>query len=72
VLIEPRERGVVALWLQLPCNDCLVVGSDSEAWTVLWASAGVETPCDFDAGADLGAAIRQLRGRAIQLTAVAA
>src|SRR6478609_9593206 len=71
-LIEPLERGTVALWLQLGADDCVVVESSTPQWAALFASAGVEIPCDFDAGADLGEAARQLRGKVIELRAAAA
>jgi len=72
VLIEPRRPGVVALWLQLPGNACLTVESGTPEWEALWLQTQIEPPCDTDAGSDLGEAVRQLRGRVIDLAAVAA
>jgi hypothetical protein len=72
VLIEPLERGWVALWLQISGNACLKVESGTPEWEGLWREAGIEPPCDTDVGADLGEAVRQLRGKVIGLQAVAA
>jgi len=69
VLIEPSRRGTVRLWIN---EDCLVVESGTQEWAALWATAGVESPSDLDAGADLGEAVRQLVGTIVDVGAVAA
>ena len=74
VFIEPTRRGSVRLWAELGHSDCLVVESGTAEWDAIWQAAEIEPPSDFclDAGGDLGEAVRQLRGKVIELGEVAA
>ena len=71
VLIEAHQRGVVRLWLQLHRwnEDCLVIDSGSPEWGALWRATQIEPPSDLslDVGGDLREAVRELRGKVIDL-----